>query len=78
MPGLQATYQARPFGPKKLNLRKVRKLLVALAPAAETRLPATPPPLPELLGGSADLTGSNLTNTKSTPSLRFEDRKSVV
>ena len=50
MPGLQATYQARPFGPKKLNLRKVRKLLVALAPAAETRLPATPPPLPELLG----------------------------
>jgi transketolase len=23
--------------------------------------------LPELLGGSADLTGSNLTNTKSTP-----------
>ena len=50
VPGLQATYQARPFGPKKLNLRKVRKLLVALAPAAETRLPATPPPLPELLG----------------------------
>ncbi|MFX6182880.1 transketolase, partial [Acinetobacter baumannii] len=28
--------------------------------------------LPELLGGSADLTGSNLTNTSSTPSLRFE------
>jgi len=27
--------------------------------------------LPELLGGSADLTGSNLTNTKSTPALRF-------
>jgi len=27
--------------------------------------------LPEMLGGSADLTGSNLTNTKSTPSLRF-------
>ncbi|MBV8470121.1 MAG: transketolase [Burkholderiaceae bacterium] len=28
--------------------------------------------LPELLGGSADLTGSNLTNTKSTPALRLE------
>ncbi len=28
--------------------------------------------LPELLGGSADLTGSNLTNTKSTPALRFD------
>ena len=28
--------------------------------------------LPELLGGSADLTGSNLTNTKSTPAFRLE------
>ena len=28
--------------------------------------------LPELLGGSADLTGSNLTNTTSTPPLRFD------
>ena len=27
--------------------------------------------LPELLGGSADLTGSNLTNTSHTPALRF-------
>ncbi len=30
--------------------------------------------LPELLGGSADLTGSNLTNTSSTPALRFDDK----
>ncbi len=29
--------------------------------------------LPELIGGSADLTGSNLTNTSSTPALRFDD-----
>jgi transketolase len=29
--------------------------------------------LPELLGGSADLTGSNLTNTSSTPPLRFDE-----
>src|SRR5207237_9602840 len=28
--------------------------------------------LPELVGGSADLTGSNLTNTSSTPPLRFD------
>jgi transketolase len=28
--------------------------------------------VPEMLGGSADLTGSNLTNTKSTPALRFD------
>jgi transketolase len=29
--------------------------------------------MPELLGGSADLTGSNLTNTAATPALRFGD-----
>ncbi|HJV72007.1 transketolase [Ideonella sp.] len=34
--------------------------------------------LPELLGGSADLTGSNLTNTKSTPALRFDAQGAVV
>ena len=34
--------------------------------------------LPELLGGSADLTGSNLTNTKSTPSLRVDLAGNVV
>ena len=34
--------------------------------------------LPELLGGSADLTGSNLTNTKSTPNLRFDVAGDVV
>ena len=30
--------------------------------------------LPEMLGGSADLTGSNLTNTSSTPALRFDEK----
>ncbi|MEJ8821896.1 transketolase [Variovorax humicola] len=34
--------------------------------------------LPEMLGGSADLTGSNLTNTKSTPALRFDANGDVV
>jgi transketolase len=34
--------------------------------------------LPEMLGGSADLTGSNLTNTKSTPQLRFDKHGAVV
>ena len=34
--------------------------------------------LPELLGGSADLTGSNLTNTKSTPPLRLDIAGNVV
>jgi transketolase len=34
--------------------------------------------LPELLGGSADLTGSNLTNTKSTPNVRFDAQGQLV
>ncbi len=34
--------------------------------------------LPELLGGSADLTGSNLTNTSSTPQLRFDETGNVI
>ncbi|MFZ4703343.1 MAG: transketolase family protein, partial [Candidatus Methylumidiphilus sp.] len=34
--------------------------------------------LPEMLGGSADLTGSNLTNTKATPALRFDRGGAVV
>ena len=34
--------------------------------------------LPELLGGSADLTGSNLTQTSSTPSLRFDGPHGAV
>ncbi len=34
--------------------------------------------LPELLGGSADLTGSNLTNTKSTPAFRVDAKGAVV
>ncbi len=34
--------------------------------------------LPEMLGGSADLTGSNLTNTRSTPALRFDPRTGAV
>jgi transketolase len=34
--------------------------------------------LPELLGGSADLTGSNLTNTPSTPAFRVDASGAVV
>jgi transketolase len=34
--------------------------------------------LPELLGGSADLTGSNLTNTSSTPAFRVDEAGAVV
>ena len=45
---------------------------VASRKASQLALEAFTSALPELLGGSADLTGSNLTNTKSTPSLRFD------
>ena len=45
---------------------------VASRKASQLALEAYTKALPELLGGSADLTGSNLTNTSSTPALRFE------
>ncbi|MCZ8235836.1 MAG: transketolase [Inhella sp.] len=48
---------------------------VASRKASQLALEAFTAALPEMLGGSADLTGSNLTNTKSTPALRFEDGK---
>jgi transketolase len=45
---------------------------VASRKASQLALEAFTAALPELLGGSADLTGSNLTNTRSTPPLRFD------
>ena len=44
---------------------------VATRKASQIALEAFSKALPEMLGGSADLTGSNLTNTSSTPPLRF-------
>ena len=46
---------------------------VASRKASQIALEAFTAALPEMLGGSADLTGSNLTNTPSTPPLRFDD-----
>ncbi|MBU6225579.1 MAG: transketolase, partial [Burkholderiales bacterium] len=46
--------------------------------ASQLALEAFTAALPELLGGSADLTGSNLTNTKSTPSFRVDLAGDVV
>jgi transketolase len=45
---------------------------VASRKASQLALEAFTKALPEMLGGSADLTGSNLTNTSSTPALRFD------
>ncbi|MFT3818469.1 MAG: transketolase [Rubrivivax sp.] len=46
---------------------------VASRKASQIALEVFTKAMPELLGGSADLTGSNLTNTSSTPALRFDD-----
>ncbi|GBU14922.1 transketolase [Polaromonas sp.] len=51
---------------------------VASRKASQLALEAFTVGLPELLGGSADLTGSNLTNTKATPALRFDLKGEVV
>ena len=51
---------------------------VASRKASQLALEAFTAALPELLGGSADLTGSNLTNTPSTPNLRFDATGAVV
>jgi transketolase len=45
---------------------------VASRKASQLALEAFTAALPEMLGGSADLTGSNLTNTKSTAPLRMD------
>jgi len=46
---------------------------VASRKASQIALEAFTRQVPEMLGGSADLTGSNLTNTSSTPALRFDE-----
>jgi transketolase len=51
---------------------------VASRKASQLALESFTAALPEMLGGSADLTGSNLTNTKSTPNLRFTPQGDVV
>ncbi len=53
-------------------------LTVASRKASQLALEAFTAALPEMLGGSADLTGSNLTNTGSTASLRFNLAGEVV
>ena len=51
---------------------------VASRKASQIALEAFTAALPEMLGGSADLTGSNLTNTKSTPAFRVDLAGDVV
>ncbi|MCU0967469.1 MAG: transketolase [Rubrivivax sp.] len=51
----------------------VKAETVATRKASQLALEVFTRALPELLGGSADLTGSNLTQTTATPPLRFAD-----
>jgi transketolase len=55
-----------------LNEADAKAETVATRKASQMVLEVLTAAMPELLGGSADLTGSNLTNTKSTPNLRFD------
>jgi len=80
-PELAAEYTRRMAGDLPARWRElVRSTAVALHGKADTVasrkasqivLEAFTKELPELLGGSADLTGSNFTNTSHTPPLRF-------
>lgn len=51
---------------------------VASRKASQIALQGLTAALPELLGGSADLTGSNLTNTASTPPLRVNAKGQII
>jgi transketolase len=87
-PELAAELQRRMAGelPKNFDQTVVDTVLaahtkaetVASRKASQLALEHFTAALPELLGGSADLTGSNLTNTKSTPNLRFDAAGHVV
>jgi transketolase len=81
-PELAAEFQRRMAGELPKNFAQVavdaavaahtKAEAVASRKASQIALEAFTAALPEMLGGSADLTGSNLTNTKSTPPLRMD------
>ena len=82
-PALAAEYQRRMAGELPANFAQIavdaitaahaKAETVATRKASQIALEVFTRALPEMLGGSADLTGSNLTNTSSTPPLRFDD-----
>jgi transketolase len=80
-PELAAEFQRRMAGVLPANFAQIavdavvkahaEAQTVASRKASQLALEAFTLALPEMLGGSADLTGSNLTNTSSTPALRI-------
>ena len=87
-PALAAEFERRMKGELPKNFAQVafdtavsaqaKAETVASRKASQIALEAFTAALPEMLGGSADLTGSNLTNTRSTPPLRFDLAGDVV
>ncbi|MFO1288240.1 MAG: transketolase [Rubrivivax sp.] len=57
---------------RALEAMQAKTDAIATRKASQNALEVLTKLMPELLGGSADLTGSNLTNTSSTPPLRFD------
>ncbi|NCV63877.1 MAG: transketolase, partial [Betaproteobacteria bacterium] len=87
-PQLAAEYKRRMAGelPKDFHQTVVDAVVaantkadtVASRKASQLALEAFTGAIPELLGGSADLTGSNLTNTSHTPNMRVDLAGRVV
>ena len=87
-PALAAEFTRRMAGELPKNFHQVavdaavaahtKAETVASRKASQIALEFFTAALPEMLGGSADLTGSNLTNTKSTPALRMNLAGDVV
>jgi transketolase len=87
-PELARDYERRVRGELPANFAQVAADLavashekaetVASRKASQLALEVFTAALPEMLGGSADLTGSNLTNTKSTAPLRFDQSGEVA
>ena len=87
-PDLAKEFHRRMIGELPANFAEIAADAVAAAhdkaetlasrKASQIALEAFTAALPEMLGGSADLTGSNLTNTKSTPPLRFGEQGQVM
>ncbi len=87
-PSLAAEFERRMAGDLPANFEQTlsaaleqtvaKAETVATRKASQLALEAFTAALPELLGGSADLTGSNLTNTSHTQALRFDAAGAVV
>jgi len=81
-PALAAEYERRMAGAlpadfvaatvEAIQAMQAKGEAIATRKASQNALEVLTKLMPELLGGSADLTGSNLTNTSSTPALRFD------